>query len=476
MPTVMKRVAVIGSGISGLGAALKLLSEQPQTQLTVFEADSRLGGHAHTVDVSLRGPDGLPLTHGVDTGFLVFNERTYPRLIALLAELGAATAPSDMSFSVQVPHLGAGQRPANAHAAWLSGLQWCGSNLGTVFAQWRNLASPTFWRMLADLLRFNRQCTELAQSGDDLALAQPIGEFLDAHHYGQAFRDAYLLPMIACIWSCPTRQMLAFPVGTLIRFCHNHGLLQVSDRPQWFTVRGGSREYVKRLAARIEHLGGRIRLSCPVLHIERLEHTGGVMVHSAQGAEHFDDVILACHSDQALALLGAEATQAEREVLGAIGYHRNRAVLHTDTQLLPPLRKAWAAWNYERSAPAHSAASNDEAGVCLHYLINRLQPLPWQQEVIVSLNPLREPRPGTVLQEIDVAHPVFDQAAIEAQRRLPHIQGVQGVWFCGAWTGYGFHEDGLRSGQTVAEQWLAQTTKPVAAHAHMGTFATRQVA
>jgi uncharacterized protein len=449
----MKRVAVVGSGVSGLGAAWALA--QAGVQVTLFEADSRLGGHAHTVDVILPGADGQRVSHGVDTGFLVFNERTYPRLIRWFEELGVRTAKSEMSFSVQVPRA---TTPVRGFDAWMSGLQWCGSTINTVFMQRKRLLSPRFWGMLADLMRFNRLCTDMALSGQDARLAQPIAEFLDEHRFGEAFRQGYLMPMIACIWSCPVQQMLQFPVGTLIRFCHNHGLLQVTGRPQWYTVRGGSREYVRKVAASLSD----VRLNTPVRSVMRLPMPSGaeggtqggnqeeqacVLLATDRGTERFDDVILACHSDQALALLGPGALQDERTVLGAIHYQRNRAVLHTDSSVLPDKPWAWAAWNYERSAPGQG----DAPGVCLHYLISTLQPLPWATPVLVTLNPLREPRPSTVLAAFDYAHPVFDQAAVQAQQRVPQIQGQGGVWFCGAWTGYGFHEDGLKSGQdTVA--------------------------
>jgi len=449
----MKQIAVVGSGVSGLGAA-HALAQADGVQVTLIEADTRLGGHAHTLDVTLPDAQGRPLTHGVDTGFLVCNERTYPRLLALFDELGVRKAPSDMSFSVQVPGQLTGAR------AWMSGLQWCGSDLDTVFAQRGNLLSPRFWGMLADLLRFNRVTTDLALRGDDARLAQPIGEFLDEHRFGQAFREAYLMPMIACIWSCPTQQMLAFPVGTLIRFCHNHGLLQVSNRPQWYTVPGGSRTYIERLAEGLRQRGHEIRLGTPVQALSR--DADGVRLHTTVGVERFDGVVMACHSDQALRILGRAAHADEQAVLGAIRYHRNRAVLHTDTGLLPSLPRAWAAWNYERGL-----AEADEAGaVCLHYLINRLQPLPWAQPVVVSLNPLREPRADAVLADIDYAHPVFDQAAIDAQRRLPALQGRDRVWFAGAWTGYGFHEDGLRSGQEAATGALQTVLRGVPHGAH----------
>jgi predicted NAD/FAD-binding protein len=441
----MRRIAVVGSGISGLGAAHHLSVAPGQRRVTLFESGRHFGGHANTVDVTLPDATGREVTHGVDTGFLVFNERTYPNLIQLFADLGVPTAASDMSFSVQIPsgaHGLGGLRP---------GLEWCGSSLDTVFAQRGNLVSSAFWRMLGDLMRFNRLTTAMALRGSDVELRQPIGEFLSAHGFGSAFQEGYLLPMVACIWSCPVQQMMRFPMATLIRFCHNHGLLQVANRPQWFTVAGGSREYVKRIIERLPDT----RLTCPAERVVPLDEGGdtGVMVHSARGAERFDEVVLACHPDQALRLLGAAATEAEQAVLGAIRYHPNRAVLHTDAALLPRRPKAWAAWNYERAPDL----AGEGRAVCLHYLINRLQPLPWSQPVVVSLNPLREPAPSKVLAEFDYDHPIFDQAAIEAQTRLPSLQGQRHLWFAGAWAGYGFHEDGLKSGIAAAQGVLASS-------------------
>jgi len=440
------RIAVIGSGIAGLGAAHRLA---PHCDVTVFEADARLGGHANTVDITLPGRDGEMITHGVDTGFLVFNERTYPRLIALFAELGVEVSKSEMTFSVQAPRRDG------------SRLEWSGTSLNTVFADRGNLLRPRFHGMLLDLMRFNRLATALARHGADSELAQPLDEFLAEHHFGTAFIDDYLLPMIGCIWSCSTVQMLRFPVGTLIRFCHNHGLLQVRERPQWFTVTGGSRRYVDKLASCI----GQVRLATPVLAVARdpsreagfgATHGGRVSVRTRDGIEWFDDVVLATHAPQALGML-ADASADERHTLGAIGYQDNEAVLHTDESLLPRRRAAWAAWNYERDVIAGSNSQN----VCLHYLLNQLQPLPWTQPVIVSLNPLHAPREATVLRRITYAHPVFDNAAIAAQGRLPGLQGLSHVWFCGAWTGYGFHEDGLKSGQQVADRILARLAPSV---------------
>lgn len=427
-----RRIAVVGSGISGLATAYRLADE---AQVTLFEAGDYFGGHTHTVDVTLDGPHGR-LTHGVDTGFLVFNERTYPQLIRLFGELGVATSASDMSFSVQVPDLG---------------LEWSGSDLNTVFAQRRNLVRPAFLRMLADILRFNELTTSLAQSGAEAALQQPIGDFLAEHRFSDAFRDWYFLPMIGCIWSCPTDQMLRFPVATMIRFCHNHGLLQVANRPRWFTVTGGARHYVEKMLPRIADR----RLNTPVRSVRRT--AAGVLVATDHGTERYDDVVLACHSDQSLALL-ADPTPAERAVLGSIRYHRNRAVLHTDASVLPRRRLAWAAWNYERA----SDAPREQAAVCLHYLLNKLQPLPTQQPVLVSLNPVHEPDPRTVQGDFDYAHPVFDRAAIAAQARVPELQGRQRTWYCGAWTRYGFHEDGLMSALQVVDGLRAQWAREAA--------------
>ena len=424
-----RRVAVVGAGISGLAAAHALRHE---AHVTLFEAEPRLGGHANTVDVTLP-VDGVPVTHGVDTGFLVYNDRTYPQLIALFAALGVDTAESDMSFSVQAP------RPGR------SPLEWSGSNLATVFAQPSNLLSPRFLGMLADLLRFNRLTTRIALDGTDAERAEPLGDFLDRHRFGSAFREGYFLPMVGCIWSCPTAQMLQFPVATLIRFCHNHGLLQVADRPQWRTVRGGSRHYVRRIAAALDQAGAEIHTGSPVRRLLRTAE--GVLVHTDAGTRRFDQLVLATHSDQALALLGSDADDRERAVLGAIRYHRNRAVLHTDTAVLPRRRAAWAAWNYERAGDA----AQESGGVCLHYLINRLQPLPWSQPVIVSLNPVRPVARTAVMAEFDYAHPVFDLAALRAQAEVPALQGLRNTWFAGAWMGYGFHEDGLKAGLAAAE-------------------------
>jgi predicted NAD/FAD-binding protein len=399
------KIAIVGSGISGLAAA-RLLSRAHA--VTVFEAASRLGGHANTVDVRLEGR-----TYPVDTGFLVYNRATYPGLVRLFEELGVPSAPSEMSFSVAL------QSPA---------IEWAGTSLDTVFAQRSNLLRPAFLRMLRDVLRFNREAP--ATSG-----ASTLGEFLARGRYSSEFRDWYLLPMAAAIWSCPTRAMLDYPFASFARFFQNHGLLQLADRPQWYTVRGGSRRYVEAIARGLAD----VRLATPVRSLRRERAQAWV------NGERFDAVVLACHSDQALALLGAEASPAERAVLSAIPYQKNRALLHTDATLLPKNRRVWSAWNYAAGAEAPQGRP-----VSVHYLINKLQPLPFAQPVIVSLNPHREPDASQVIGEFDYDHPVFGAGAAAAQARLPEIQGARSTWFCGAWTRYGFHEDGFASALEVA--------------------------
>ncbi len=418
----------MGSGISGLAVAHSL---KGQADISLFEAGDYFGGHANTVDISLPTPQGL-VTHGVDTGFLVYNERTYPNLIKLFAELGVETSLSDMSFSVQAPR------------AWGDeALEWSGSNLDTVFAQRRNLMRPQFYKMLLDVLRFNNLCTQIAVQQNETAMRQPLSEFLKQHQFGKAFQNWYFLPMMGCIWSCPTDQMLAFPVATMIRFCHNHGLLQISNRPRWFTVTGGSRNYVQKIVKGISDK----RLNTPVQLIERDDH--GIRVVTQGAAERFDEVVICTHSDQALRMLRAPS-ESETQYLSAIRYQDNVAVLHTDDSVLPSRRKAWAAWNYARA----ESEDQESSRVCLHYLLNKLQPLPYEQAVVVSLNPTQNIDPAKVIRSFEYAHPVFDLAAIEAQKHIQGIQGQQHTWYAGAWLGYGFHEDGLKSGLSVAKELL----------------------
>jgi predicted NAD/FAD-binding protein len=429
------KIAVVGAGVAGLSCAYRLA--RAGRDVTLFEGGGWFGGHAHSVDVTLDGCE-----HAVDTGFLVFNHATYPQLTALLNELDVATAASEMSFSVKLGHGGAT-------------LEWAGANLDTVFAQRRNLLRPRFLGMLADIVRFNRELTALAAGAPP---QQSLGDFLARGRYGAAFRDWYLLPMAACIWSCPPAQMLAFPLATFAAFCHNHGLLQLRDRPQWRTVRGGARQYVRRL---LEGIPQR-HLNTPVLSIRRRSPalSAPVALRTAHGTQYFDQLVLACHSDEALALLD-DASEAERAVLGAVRYQPNRAVLHTDSSCLPRRRKAWSAWNYQGGSDARGASR-----VCVHYLLNMLQPLPFSTPVIVSLNPVSALDPAKVLGQYDYAHPQLDAAAIAAQAALPQLQGVRATWFAGAWTGYGFHEDGLRSGLAVADALALAPVARAGAEAH----------
>jgi predicted NAD/FAD-binding protein len=420
------KVAVIGSGISGLSAAWQL-SRDGHT-VSLFESGSYFGGHTNTVDVTLDG-----ITHGVDTGFLVFNHRTYPNLVRLFNELNVETAASEMSFSVKIPLTDG------------TTLEWAGADLNSVFAQRRNLINPRFLRMLKDIVRFNRQTTAMAAT-DGLLESISVGEFLDKHNYCSEFRSWYLLPMAGCIWSCPTEQMLAFPLATFVRFCSNHGLIQVTNRPQWRTVMGGAKHYVQKMLPAIAHTF----LNTPVRSVTRIGMgSPEIRIETATGTKIFDHVVLAAHSDQNLAML-ADASDDEKQILSAVSYQPNRAVLHTDERCLPVIKKAWSAWNYE-------TAGTPEPRVCVHYLLNKLQPLPFKQSVIVTLNPVTPIDPKSIIAEFNYSHPIFDAHAIAAQQNLPSIQGHRNTWFAGAWTGYGFHEDGHTSGLHVARA-IAQRT------------------
>ncbi len=405
------RIAVVGSGIGGLSAAW-LLSRRHEVVL--YEANDYLGGHADTHRIEL---DGRALD--VDTGFIVHNPAHYPLLTRMFDELGVESQQTTMSFSVQ-------------DAA--SGLEYNATSLDALFCQRRNLASPRFWGMLRDLARFYRDAPALLEGE---APGPTLGEYLAAGRYGSAFRDLHLVPMASALWSSPAAAILEFPAGYLVRFMANHQMLQVAGRPQWRVVRGGSRRYVEALAVRWKL---RKRLSTPVRGVVRNAHAA--IVRCDEGSERFDQVVLACHSDQALALLD-DASDPERDILGAIRYQANEAVLHTDARLLPRSRKAWAAWN--AWVPA------DHAQACtVSYCMNLLQGLPGDTPLVVTLNRTRDIDPARILARREYRHPVHDHAAVAAQARKREIQGANRTWFAGAYWGWGFHEDGMRSGVEVA--------------------------
>jgi len=426
------KIAIIGSGISGCAAAWELGS---WANVTVFESESRLGGHTHTQTVRV-GEQSI----NVDTGFIVFNHRTYPGLKKWFDFLGVDSAPSDMSFSASLNH---------------GELEWCGTNLNSVFAQRRNLASPKFWKMLNDILRFNREAPRDAARYREMPGGGPnLGEYLDKQGYRGLFLDAYLLPMAGAIWSCPTEQMRAFPMATFTRFCENHGLLAVTNRPQWYTVRNGSQQYIDKLQTHqhkaghrvVWRTGHRVHEVQPGVFGADSQHQGvtisGCVANGSAFQERFDAVVLACHSDQSATLLpkGSPAQQ----LVSKIRYQRNIAVLHTDTALMPKRKNAWASWNYLHT-------QNDEHGsVSVTYWMNRLQPLPTSTPVLVTLNPVSEPNPSHIINTMDYSHPIFDGPAVQAQKDLIRVQGNQNIWLAGAWTRYGFHEDGFQSGLNAA--------------------------
>ena len=400
------KIAIIGSGIAGNVVAHRLHRDH---DITVFESGGHIGGHTHTHAIELNGE-----SHAIDTGFIVFNDWTYPHFIALLDELGVESQASAMSFSVRNE---------------ASGLEYNGTTLNTLFAQRRNLLRPSFHRMLRDIMRFNREAPRLLESGAEVAL----GEYLRAHAYSREFITDYLLPMGAAIWSTDPARMLAFPARYFVRFFHNHGMLSVNARPQWRAIRGGSARYVEKLVAPFRH---RVRLNTPVESVRRMPD--GVMV-KARGAEaaRFDQLFLACHADQALRLL-ADATPLEREVLGAIPYQENEAVLHTDRSLLPRARRAWAAWNY------HVLREEGER-VALTYNMNILQSLVSRETFCVTLNHSAGIDPDRIITRLVYHHPLYTPAGVAAQQRQAEVNGARRTYFCGAYWRFGFHEDGVVS-------------------------------
>jgi len=420
LPAARKKIAVVGAGVSGLGAAYLLAGEH---RVTLFEAEPRLGGHARTVIAGKRGDQP------VDTGFIVFNYKNYPRLTRLFAELDVPVAKSDMSFG------------ASIGGGWL---EYSLRNLKTMFAQRRNMLRPGYHGMLMDIVKFNRKAVVTATSPD-----MTLGELFEVLGLGRWFRDYYFLPISGAIWSTPVEKMAEFPAQALVRFFENHALLQATDQHQWYTVEGGSVEYVRRLEAAIRARGAEIRTGAPVAEVRR--GPDGVSLRPVGGvAEAFDEVVFASHSDQTLAML-ADATPAERAALGAIAYQPNEAVLHCDESLMPATRGCWSSWVYKASARDGVAER-----IPLTYWMNSLQPIPKDDPLFVTLNPEAPIREDRVHDVATFHHPVYDRAALRAQGELRAMQGTNRTWFCGAYMKNGFHEDGFASAVDVAEAMGAQ--------------------
>ncbi|KZD02779.1 NAD(P)/FAD-dependent oxidoreductase [Oceanibaculum pacificum] len=433
------RIAIIGSGVSGLGAAWLL---HRQHEITIYEKDARIGGHANTVEADF-GDRRIP----VDTGFIVFNDRNYPNLRGLFGQIDVPYRNSEMSFAVTIDD---------------GRLEYGGGSIPQLFAQKRNLLRPRFLVMVRDILRFFSEAPALL---NEPGQGPSLGEYLRRNGYSDGFLYDHLLPMAAAIWSCPVETMLDFPAASFARFFHNHGLLTVTDRPQWMTVTGGSREYISRLTA---PFADRIRLGTPAVSVTRA--AGGATVRDASGAEClYDQVIMACHADQSLALL-ADADPAEHSILGRFRYQPNEAVLHRDTALMPKRRAVWSSWNYLADGAAHDRA------VAVTYWMNLLQGIDAAYPLFVTLNPIRQPDPAKVFARIAYEHPVFDGPAMKAQAELSEIQGLRHVWFCGAWGGYGFHEDGLKSGVAVARALGADVPWPTEVQPASHAWLARQPA
>lgn len=411
------KIAIIGSGISGLTAAHYL---RQQHDVTLFEANNYIGGHTNTVEFELEGRD-----YAIDTGFIVFNDRTYPNFCRLLDELGVSSKPTSMTFSVSCEQ---------------SGLEYRGADLNGMFAQRRNLFSPRFLGLIAELLRFNRQAEQLLAAAPE---NQTVGEFFSQHRFGRQFIDKYFLPMASAIWSCPHSAVEGFPIHFIADFYRNHGLLSTRNRPQWRVINGGSQRYVEVMA---RPLADSVRLNSPVVSVERTAENVRIRTHRGNGPETFDHVIFACHSDQALMILNGSATPVEREVLSGFPYEKNLAVLHTDTKLLPRNRRAWACWNYHIPADPTAEAA---AKATVTYNMNLLQGVVSPQTFCVSLNCGDRIDPRRVIRSIVYHHPVFTADRRENQRRHGELIGPNRTSFCGAYWGNGFHEDGVNSALAV---------------------------
>ncbi len=420
------KVAIIGSGISGLSCAWMLSKQSPNCDITLFEAADTLGGHTATVDVSLGGRD-----YAIDTGFIVYNTRTYPNFIALLRELGIEGQPTEMSFSVHNP---------------ASGLEYNGHTLNTLFAQRRNLFKPKFWRFLREILRFNKLCKMRLNNpaNDEVTL----GDLLDQNQFSDFFALHYILPMGAAIWSSSLDDMSKFPLSLFLRFFENHGLLDVTNRPQWMVVPGGSREYIRRMQQKLP-ASVELLTSTPVHSVVR--HGAGVTLQTSRGAEHFDQVIFACHADQTLKLLGENATEDEKDILGALPYQSNEVILHTDRRHLPKQQRAWASWNYQ--LPVEFPDANTRRA-SVTYNMNILQGLDAPHTFCVSLNPTTPIDESKILFRAHYMHPVLNLASHCAQLQRGWINGHHRSWFCGAYWYNGFHEDGVNSAKDVVEEML----------------------
>ena len=406
------KIAIVGAGISGMGAAYLLVDHH---DITLYEKNDYIGGHSRTIDCTI-GNDKTP----VDTGFIVFNDWNYPNLFGLFNALDVPCEKSDMSFGVSI------------HNGWLEYAS------GGLFAQQSNLLRRKYWGMLCDIIRFNRQAPKYIDENSSITL----GQCLDELRMGEWFRHYYLLAMGAAIWSCPIEAIMQFPAKTFLRFFKNHGLLNLIKRPQWYTVKGGSREYVKRL---LQSLGATVKYSAPAVKISRLPN-GKVSVETADGqSEIFDEVIMACHADEALNLIDTP-TQDETDILGAFKYQENKVVVHNDRSFMPQRKKCWASWVY-----LSETKRDEKPVVSLSYWMNNLQPLTTDEDVIVTLNPGRQPQADLVRDTHVFAHPIFDTNAIAAQDRIKDIQGKDRLWFCGAYQRYGFHEDGLLSAVNIAK-------------------------
>lgn len=415
-----QKVAVIGSGISGLSAAWFLGQKH---QVTLLEKNARLGGHTHTVNIKPSGADMESIA--VDTGFIVFNRPNYPHLSAMLEYLNVAVQKTEMSFSASIDQ---------------GKMEYSGHSLSTMFAQRRNLLSFPHWKMIGQILRFNRQAKEDLNASQDLNLT--LGEYLNKHGFEERMQEYYLLPMAAAIWSCPVSTMMRFPVGSFLQFFENHGLLNIEDRPQWETVINGSQNYIDAI---LQEDAFQVRLNAGVKRVDK--RSDGLCVVFENGQEtFFDQVVFASHADQTWNMLAADL-KYDLKPLASFAYQKNVAYLHSDLSLMPKRKRAWSSWNYLRETHF------PEKAVAVTYWMNRLQNLETHLPILVTLNPVHPPQEDKTYQRMVYEHPVFDQAALDAQAALPGLQGKHNLWFCGAWTGYGFHEDGLKSAVELARSW-----------------------